>query len=239
MNKLDINRIAFIGRTYVEYRDIFSLDDKLLGKGPVLDCPAGAASFAAEAKDLGFDVTACDILYDRSVHELVEKGEEDILHIERKVKEVPELFNWNYYENIDNLITVRRKALDGFSADFRKGTEEGRYRCVTLPALPFPDNHFSLVLSSHFLFLYGDWLEYGFHIDCLKELVRVCFGEVRIYPLSGLDAKPYKYVDRIVSDLDMRGIRADIIEVPFEFQKGSNKMMKLYTSSGGRYDGIQ
>ena len=65
MNKhdiLDIDRIAFFGRTYSEYLSMFGLNEQLLRQGAILDCPAGASSFAAEAHQLGLDVTACDIM---------------------------------------------------------------------------------------------------------------------------------------------------------------------------------
>jgi len=65
--QLDIDRIAFFGRTYTEYRVMFGLNKQLLRQGRILDCPAGASSFAAEAHLKGIDVTACDITYN---HEL-------------------------------------------------------------------------------------------------------------------------------------------------------------------------
>ncbi len=226
-NKVNIDRIAFIGRTYAEYLSLFDLDENILKKGRVLDCPAGAASFAAEAVKLGMDVTAADILFNDNIENLIDNGRKDIQHIHDKVREVSQLFIWNYYKNIDNLITFRKTALNMFADDFTRGHKEGRYRFAELPALPFPDNHFSLVLSSHFLFLYGDWLEFDFQIKCLKEFVRVCSGEIRIYPLTGLDAKPYPYLDDILSVLKKNRIQADIVKTPFEFQKGSNKMMRI------------
>ena len=204
---------------------LFDLDETILRQGPVLDCPAGAASFTAEASRSGIDAVACDILYDSELKNLIEKGKNDIEHIYDKVKEVPHLFAWNYYKDIDNLVVQREKALEIFASDFKKGSDEGRYRYGKLPELPFPDKHFSLVLSSHFLFLYGDWLEFGFHIECLKELTRVCYGEIRIYPLTGLDTNPYKYLDEILSTLNSNGNKTDIVRIPFEFQKGSNRMM--------------
>lgn len=48
MNKLDfldIDRIAFFGRTYAEYLSMFGLNEQLLRQGAILDCPAGASSF--------------------------------------------------------------------------------------------------------------------------------------------------------------------------------------------------
>lgn len=224
---LNIDRIPFIGRTYDEYLSLFDLDEKTIRQGPVLDCPAGAASFTAEAAMSGMDVTACDILYNRGVDSLDEMGRRDIEHIHHKVKEVPHLFKWNYYKDIDNLIFFREAALSIFIDDFGNGLKEGRYRYAELPDLPFADRKFSLVLSSHFLFLYGDRLEFNFHIACIMELVRVCAGEVRLYPLTGLDARPYKYLDDIRTVLNSNGIEAETVRIPFEFQKGSSRMMRI------------
>ncbi|TAL27354.1 MAG: class I SAM-dependent methyltransferase [Nitrospirae bacterium] len=227
LDRLDIDRIAFIGRTYDEYRKIFDLSKSDLGSGHILDCPAGAASFAAEAHERGFQVTACDTLYDLPVKELASKGESDIKHIYEKVAEASHLYMWNYYKDRDDLISFRKRALNSFLADFPMGLRQGRYVKASLPNLPFPDGKFKLVISSHFLFLYGDRLDLDFHKACLRELVRVSSDEARIYPLQGLDAKPYLNMGAILSFLKHEGIRAKIVEAPFEFQRGSNKMMKL------------
>lgn len=64
-SKLDIDRIAFFGRAYTEYMDVFGLDNSMMKQGRILDCPAGASSFASEAHQFGLDVTACDIMYNR------------------------------------------------------------------------------------------------------------------------------------------------------------------------------
>ena len=76
-------------------------------------------------------------------------------------------------------------------------------------------------------------MDFDFHVSCLKELMRVCSGEVRIFPLVGLDAKPYDYLNDILSILKFNDISVEITKVPFEFQKGSNQMMKLYHNDGG------
>ena len=233
MNKkgdsLDIDRIAFFGRTYSEYLSMFDLNEQLLRQGAILDCPAGASSFAAEAHKLGFDVAACDILYNHSVDELIEKCKKDIQHVFEKFDEAEHLYVWKYYKNKDEVIALRNKALKLFAEDFPVGFREKRYVEAELPHLPFPDKSFSIVLSGNFLFLYGDRLDLEFHKTCIKELVRVCSREVRIFPLVGLDAKPYPYLDEILSFLDSAGIKAEIVKVPFEFQKGANKMMKIRT----------
>ena len=226
-DRLDIDRIAFFGRTYAEYISMFDLDERLLRQGAILDCPAGASSFAAEAHQLGLDVTACDILYNHGVDELIEKCKKDMQHVFKKFDEAAHLYIWKYYKNKDEVMALRNRALEIFASDFISGFRKGRYRYAALQHLPFSDKAFSLVLSGNFLFLYGDRLDLDFHKACIKELVRVCSGEVRIFPLVGLDAKPYLYLDDILSFLDSGGIWAEIVEVPFEFQKGANQMLRL------------
>lgn len=224
---LDIDRIAFIGRTYDEYMRIFDLDESMPSKGRVLDCPAGASSFAAETHLKGFDVTACDIMYNLSADELLEKGKKDIQHVFEKFDKVSHHYTWKHYKDRDEVISRRKRALDSFASDFSKGIAEERYIQAELPRLPFADGTFSLVLSGHFLFLYNDRLDLAFHKACLKELVRISSGEVRVYPLTGLDAKQYPYMENVLSFLRSEGIRSEILNVPFEFQKGANQILKL------------
>jgi hypothetical protein len=45
--------------------------------------------------------------------------------------------------------------------------------------------------------------------------------------LVGLDAKPYQYLDEVLSFIGSEGIKAEIVKVPFEFQLGANQMIKL------------
>ncbi|MDI6728927.1 MAG: hypothetical protein QMD44_08410 [Thermodesulfovibrionales bacterium] len=227
-NCLDIDRIAFFGRTYAEYMDMFGLDESLLRQSQILDCPAGASSFAAEAHQKGIDVTACDILYDLTADKLMEKGKKDLQHVFEKFDEVSHLYVWKYYKDKDEAMILRSRALEIFANDFPVGSKERRYVQAEMPYLPFSDRTFSLVLSSNFLFLYGDRLDFNFHKACIKEFLRVCSGEIRIFPLIGLDFKPYLYLDDILSSLDSDDIKVEIVEVPFEFQKGANKMLKLY-----------
>ena len=67
--KLDLERIIFIGRTYEEYMDMFSLSKGELQGKKILDCPAGACSFTAIGNKSGLNVTACDIAYYHSAED--------------------------------------------------------------------------------------------------------------------------------------------------------------------------
>jgi len=227
-NSLDLDRVAFIGRTFREYTRMFDLDESDLKRGPVLDCVGGPSSFTAEAHALGVDAAAVDLLYDHPSEILADKGRRDIAHVFQKVAEVPQLYVWKYYRDSDEIIGLRRQALETFVKDFPKGLQEGRYTKAALPRLPFPDKSFTLVLSSHFLFLYGDRLSLDFHIQSLKEMMRVSSAEVRIYPLQGLDAKPYPRMNEVLERLRSEGIKAEIVPTQFEFQRGAINMMRIY-----------
>ena len=226
-DRIDIDRIAFIGRTYREYVDIFALDESALGRGPVLDCPAGAASFSAEARKMGIDVTACDLLYGQSTEALAEKSRADIKHVFGKFDEASHLYTWKYYKNKQDVIAHREKAFGLFMDDYARGLQEGRYVRAELPSLPFPDGKFGLVLSGHLLFLYSEWLDFEFHVASLRELLRVSSGEVRVFPLLGLDSMPYPRLDEVLNRLRAEGADTEILQVPFEFQRGGNMMLRI------------
>ncbi|MDA8388641.1 MAG: hypothetical protein M0Z58_08280 [Nitrospiraceae bacterium] len=231
-DRMELENVAFIGRTYEEYLSMFDLAEAVFFSGPVLDCPAGPSSFAAQACAKGFKAAACDVLYNLPSGELAAMGKRDLALIGQKLEETAHLFNWDYYGDKAGHMGHRTAALGRFLADFQEGAENGRYVYAELPRLPFADRSFRLVLSSHFLFLYGDILTPGFHAESLGEMARVSSGEVRIYPLQGLDARPYPHMDGVLEILRKSGVAAEIRPTPFEFFKGANKMLVLGRTGG-------
>lgn len=224
---IQLDRVAFYGRTLSEYLQIFDLDLPSWRGDTILDCPAGASSFVAEAHVQGIQAMACDPLYGNEITRLVQRGEADIQHVIERVARVPHLFQWKFYSSLSALQDYRRTALRRFQEDYPIGLVENRYIKAELPHLPFKDRSFDLVLSGHFLFTYSDRFDSAFHRDAILELVRVSAKEVRIYPLQGPDAQPYRHMDRLLSDLRQRGVGTEIRQVPFEFQRGSNQMLRL------------
>ena len=99
---------------------------------------------------------------------------------------------------------------------------------MALPAsaldLPFCDGAFDIALSSHFLFLHTDNLSYGFHVDAIREMLRVS-GEVRIFPLLDYNANRSPYVERILVDFAEQ--RTAIRRVDYEFHIGGNEMLMI------------
>ena len=90
---------------------------------------------------------------------------------------------------------------------------------------PFRDNEFSLVVSSHFLFVYDDRLSYEFHRNCIHEMLRVSSEEVRVFPLVGLGGKRSLFVERIIKDDVFGEVSMQALRVPYEFFRGASEML--------------
>jgi hypothetical protein len=185
--KFNIDKIVFIGRSYDEYMKMFDLDLNYLKEERILDCPAGASSFTAKLSNNGYNVMATDILYGIDPDALEKKCQADLSKVMQSLSGVEGMYIWNYFRTPDELKKHRMAAYQTFINHYWK--EMGnKYIKSELPKLPFENNGFSLILSSHFLFLYDDRLSYEFHKNSIQEMLRIS-KEIRIFPLIGLNGK--------------------------------------------------
>lgn len=222
--KFNIDKIVFIGRSYYEYMKMFDLSLNYLKNKRILDCAAGASSFTTELSTKGYDVIATDVLYDTDPDVLEEKCENDLSKVMQAFFGVEDMYVWNYFKTPDELRKHRMAAYQAFINHYRK-ERSNKYIKSKLPKLPFEDNEFSLVLSSHFLFLYDDRLNYEFHKDSIQEMLRIS-REIRIFPLIGFNSKKSLFVDKIMNGL-LKEVKVEIIKVPYEFMRGGSEMMKI------------
>src|SRR5262249_49933927 len=135
-------------------------------------------------------------------------------------------FIWDYFRDPDHLGDCRLAAMRSFLADFEAGKAQGRYITAALPDLPFPDGAFDLALISHLLFLYSEQLDLEAHRAAVLELLRVA-GEVRIFPLLNLARQVSPHVESMRAHLDALGFKSEIRRVPYEFQRGGDKMLRI------------
>ncbi|WP_063048648.1 hypothetical protein [Nocardia arthritidis] len=213
------------GRSLSEYRAMFALTDDDL-RGDILDCPGGAASFAAEAAQLGARVVAVDPVYRMPAAELTALAATELEHGAAHTAADAHRYVWDFYGDLDGHRDMRRAAAARFAEDLHHNPR--RYRFGILPALDFPDRAFDLVLSSHLLFTYADRLDFDFHLAALRELARLSRGSVRVFPLVDHAGGPLDdLLDRLRKTLHDTGIRTDIAEVDFEFQRGARSMLRL------------
>ncbi len=231
--EIRFDRIAFYGRTFAEYEWFFNFQaDQITGRR-VLDCHARASSFTAEAIRKGIQAKALDPMYDQGVEALAHLAEADMKIVLEKTMAHPELYNFDHMKDFGFVRELREAAIQHFSHDFSAGLAQGRYFSGQLPNLPFNDASFDLVLNHHYLFLYAAHFDYAFILESCREMARVCDlnhgGEVRLYPLLGHNARPYKHLQRLRIDLfNDDGISAEVVEIPFQYLKGSNQMLILH-----------
>lgn len=220
--RYEIEDIAFIGRTFDEYRRMFDFSGEAWHGQRVLDCPAGSCSFVTEACERDIEATGADLLYDRSPAELVRSCTEDIHTAMAAMDGIEDLYRWDFYEDVSDLASYREYAASRFLFDYAHNG--GRYIRADLPVLPFPDGAFDLVLSAHFLFLYDDRISHDTHLDILRELLRVG-QQLRVFPLHGFDATQSALVESVIDRLHEEGHTVESRTVAFEFQRGANKML--------------
>ena len=152
-----------------------------------------------------------------------------------QVKRNVDGFVWGYFRDPDHLGECRLGAMRRFLADFEPGKREGRYVAAALPKLPFADGQFSLALVSHLLFLYSEQLDLSFHTAAFEELLRVA-GEVRVFPLLGLDRQWSPHFGPVCEHLTRAGFVVEVAAVGYEFQKAEDhagsRMMRTRRAGG-------
>lgn len=221
-----IDRVVPWGRSLDEYRAMFSLSASDLARR-ILGCGDGPASFNAELSALGGRVVSVDPLYRFSGAAIERRVQETFPTMMAQTSANRGDFVWIHVRSLDDLGRRRMAALRGFLADFEAGRGAGRYVDAALPVLPFADDTFEIALSSHFLFLYRVQFDLDFHVAALREMLRVAV-EVRVFPLLQLGGAPSPHLIGVRDALAASGVRVTIEPVPYEFQRGGNRMLRLH-----------
>jgi len=223
-----LDKVVPWGRSFDEYCRMFSLTDADLA-GRIVGCADGPASFNAEATQRGARVVSCDPIYAFGTDDIRTRIAATSHDIIEQTRQNQHEFVWTSIESPEELLTVRTQAMELFLADYDAGKVEGRYVAAELPLLPFEERAFDLAVCSHFLFLYSQQLGEAFHHTAIMELCRVA-KEVRIFPLLALGGVGSSYVSPLAKSIRELGHTVSIERVPYEFQRGANKMMRIVTA---------
>jgi SAM-dependent methyltransferase len=135
---------------------------------------------------------------------------------------------WTFFSDPDEYLVARTAAGERFTAHMSANPAD--YVEAALPRLPFADRAFDLALSSHLLFAYADRLDRGFHMDSLRELARVA-REVRVFPLVPFGFPDNPDLPGVVEELNRDGLRAEVLAVDYELQRGGDKMLRVVPGS--------
>lgn len=220
-----LDEIVPWGRSYDEYIRMFALTEADLERC-ILGCGDGPASFNAELGKRGGHIVSVDPIYRFNAHQIKSRIADTYTTVmEQAIKNQRE-FVWETISSVDELGRIRMSAMELFLTDFESGKQEGRYIAGALPSLSFEAGRFDLALSSHFLFLYSTHLSADFHLQALREMLRVA-DEVRVFPLLMLGGAPSPHLDFVKEQLAADGFRLEIKRVPYEFQRGGNEMLVI------------
>jgi hypothetical protein len=223
----ELPSVAFFGRSFAEYCQMFALQPAALRRRPVLDVAAGPSSFTAEACRLGIDAVALDPLYGRRVEALATHIQLDYERMLARIEEKPECFRLTSFSSFEAAARDRRAAAQRFLEDYAAHFAHGRYFGAALPQLPFFDRTFDVVFCAHFLFIYARQFDDAFHLAACRELVRVSRDEVRIHPVCGPDGRPYEHLETLRRDLARLEIDSRVVPIDYEFFVGSGSMLVL------------
>jgi hypothetical protein len=211
------------GRSFEEYIRMFHLTDEELNL-KILGCSDEPASFNSEMNKIGKRVISVDPIYRLNAKRIRQRINDTYDNVISQTYHNRNKFNWESITSVEELGRIRMESMCIFLADYEKGKIERRYLQAELPYLPFNDNDFDLVLSSHFLFLYSENLSLKFHLDSIHEMCRVA-KEVWIFPLLDVNAVRSIHLDHIIIKLQQKGKIVFEQKVNYEFQKGGNKVL--------------
>ncbi len=220
-----LEKVVPWGRSHDEYISMFGLteaDQELR----ILGCGDGPAAFNAELTQRGGSVVSVDPIYVFDASQIRSRIAESYETVMSQMRKNQSDYVWGAISSVEELGRIRMSAMDTFLSDYETGKNNGRYIAGELPLLPFESGAFDIALSSHFLFLYSAHLSAGFHLQALREMLRVA-REVRVFPLLTLDGKPSPHVTFIRESLESHGFCVEVRRVLYEFQRGGNEMLVI------------
>ena len=76
------------------------------------------------------------------------------------------------------------------------------------------------------MFTYSDHFSAEFHLEAIAEMCRVA-KEARIFPLLNISGEPSPLLHPVLSQLQQQGYVVEIKQVPYEFQRGGNLLLRV------------
>jgi hypothetical protein len=214
------------GRRMDEYVAMFALSEEDL-KLRIVGCADGPASFNAEMHAQGGQVVSVDPIYEFSAEEIRKRIDVTYPTMMEQLYQNLEDYVWVRISSPEELGRLRLEAMNTFLSDFPKGRMEGRYVPSSLCALPFKDGCFDLAVCSHFLFLYSSQLSVEFHYRAIREMLRVA-REVRVFSLLTMGREESPHLETVCKHIEKLGRTFEIETVDYEFQRGGNRMLRIW-----------
>lgn len=217
------------GHNTLVYQHMFDLTDEDLVTKKIITVASGFDCFNAEMNESGNPIISCARNYNYDLAQMREMVEKNLARMQDHLGEHQAQYLLTPGQDIEKVRNrwIRRAKL--FLADYEQGKKAGRYRADVLPTLDFPDQRFDFALSSHFLFAHPE-LSLDSHVDFIKEMARVA-KEVRIFPLSNSYGEVSPYLGPVMQALQELHYGEEVRQVSYEFQRGSNAMLRVWATA--------
>jgi hypothetical protein len=222
---MTLDTIVPWGRSYEEYAAMFGLTETNLTQR-ILGCGDGPAGFNSTLTKRGGSVVSVDPVYAFNATQIRGRIADTYDTVMAQMREHFNDYMWTVISSVEELGRIRMLAMEEFLHDYVDGKHGGRYIAGALPSLPFGEGTFDIALSSHFLFLYSTHLSDVFHLQALREMLRVA-REVRIFPLLTLDGIPSPHLKTVAESFSRQGYSVEVTHTSYEFQRGGNQMLTI------------
>ena len=220
MNK---KHVSVWGRNLEEYKRMFVLDNMELYI-KIVSIADGPSTFNMEQRKLGINVISVDPIYNLNVDELNEVFKQSYIFNKVLFLENKEQFNFRNEEEMEELLAKRESTFNLFIEDYKEN--RNYYHYGKLPKLDFESNSFNLCICSNFLFIFDHIFNLEFHIESLKEILRLS-KEVRIFPLYNIEGKESDYLSAVIEFLDNNKYSWTIESNDYHVYKNGNRFLKI------------
>lgn len=211
--------IAFFGRDYDTYKNMFCLSDDDIKNQRILDVAAGPSTFLGELNIKGWlhpDSKGVDLAYG------------PIAEMERSIEQgMKQAFSPFYDGSYKKWPQAQQESMERKHRDFTAIHQSFLAYYQKFPGLYIPGDvrklpelfvnkpKFDWILSSNLLFLYSEQekeLDEAFHQDAILRMTEVLHdkGEIRLFPLDNFSAKTPAFLDHLVEELRNRHLKVEL-----------------------------
>lgn len=224
-----IGEYLISSRSVAEYQAMFALTEHDLTGRRCWTAPA-VGPLHRTACTRRVNAVALDPTYLTPAAELAARLTGELERGSARTTDNADRYIWDFYGNPAAHARMRADSAQLFSEDLVSHPE--RYMSAA-PRLPFPDDSFGLVLSSHLLFIYAGRLDVDCHRAALRPMIRVSRGQVCVYPLVDQAGEPQPaQLEELLPMLVTDGVRATVRDVDHEFQRGARSLLQLDVVAG-------
>ena len=220
---MDKKHVSVWGRNLEEYKKMFGLSE-LTKSLKIISVADGPSAFNVQLRQLGVDITSVDPIYNLSIAELKMRFKESYAFNRNLFIEQTDNFNFKNDGEIEKHLAKRENTFNTFITDYE--LHPNYYHYGMLPVLAFESNSFDLCLCSNFLFIFDHIFNMAFHLNSIKEMLRVS-NEVRIFPVYNTNGKRSVHLDNVLEFLTTNNFICEVITNDYHVYKDGNRFLKI------------